>query len=165
MLSEDPSLIEVREGDGDTALHLAASGGLGNIVELLLAASPTLGLLGNIYGKTALMCAAACGQDRVAEMLIAACPDSLDLVDRNHCTALLHASSRGQKTVSTILAANPKSLKATDTWGVLHHAIRNFERVEKLLELDPSLVCNLNRKNATVVRGGTRSQQVDQEVV
>jgi len=55
--------------------------------------------------------------------------------------------------VSTILAAaeNPKNFEATDIWGytVLHHAMRDVERVEKLLELDPTLVCNLTRRLQT----------------
>jgi len=91
MLREDPSLIAVRQGDihHETALHLAVKMGHSSIVELLLAASPTLGLLGNIRGETVLMCAAMRGEDRMTEMLIAACPDSLDLVDRSDCTALM----------------------------------------------------------------------------
>jgi len=106
----------VGEEDGDTALHLAARMGHSCIVELLLAASPTLGLLGNNQGETALMCSSIHGQDRVMEMLIVSRPDSLDLADRYHYTALLHASSLGQNAVDTILAANPKSLEATDIW-------------------------------------------------
>jgi len=55
MLSENPSLLEVRGvyGDvsGNTALHLAAIEGHSSIVELLLAASPTLGLLGTFLAK------------------------------------------------------------------------------------------------------------------
>jgi len=83
-------------------------------------------------------------------MLIVACPESLELVDQNHGTALLYASSRGKKTVSTILAANPKNLEGIDT--ALLHAIRDVnhvERVEKMLELDPILVCNLNSRLET----------------
>jgi len=144
LVAAKPSLVAQCDRNGDTALHLAASQGNASVVEILLTASPSVGLMTNLQGATPLISASMLGgQLRVAELLLAACPGALDLVDRNHYTALLHASFKQPELVGLLLSANPQNIEAADPWdnNVLHYAVSHgrVELVAKILTMQPSL--------------------------
>jgi len=78
LLTVKPSLVAVRDDGGNTALHLSRDD---KIVKILLAASPSSGLIANFEGTTALMQAAQYGDFKQVRLLLAACPDALDMVE------------------------------------------------------------------------------------
>jgi len=164
------------EANGMTALHLAAMGGQENVVQFLVATSPSLGLIADYGGTTALMKAAFAGHLRVAELILAACPASLDLVDHSLRTALLRASSsQHPEIVRVLLAANPQNLEAEDptanmNMNVLHHEVRNghvehVEHVEKILALNPSLITTQTRELQTPLWLAVNKRQFNNELV
>jgi len=148
LLAVKPSLAAVK---GNTALHITRDD---KIFKILLAVSPSSGLIANFEGVTALMEAVRYGDLEKVQLLLAACPEALDMVDEYQCTALLYAACKHHfEIVSLLLAAKPRNVRAAESEGcnVLHYEVSctmssfhsHAEHVEALLAIDPGLVRTL----------------------
>jgi len=122
-------MVDATDFDGCTALHHAAKSGSCRVVELLLAASPTLLDVVDKDGCTALLYA----------------------VIRQHGAASKHHF----ETASLLLAAKPRNIRASASsdWHVLHYCASRYdghaETVEKILAIDPGLVRTLTAELQT----------------
>ncbi|MGA2550110.1 MAG: ankyrin repeat domain-containing protein [Burkholderiaceae bacterium] len=85
--------VNSRDGNGDTALNIAARRGDGALFELVMGAQPDVNL-GNIAGVTPLMSAAYSGHAELLEALLKSGAD-IDATDRIHKTAAIYAAGTG----------------------------------------------------------------------
>lgn len=89
LLAIDPGLLEATSSNGDTALHCAASNCHDEIVELLLARSPTLVDASSCFGA---LCNSNTGRgEKVVLLLLDYRPELIASVSKNGNTLLHHA--------------------------------------------------------------------------
>ena len=118
--------IDSRDGDGNTALHLAAINGQAEALKKLIDARAGLDIP-NAGGRTALICAVNEGKTAAARLLIAAGAD-VNAHNPEYVTPILTAARYGQLDVVKDLAAAHADLNAvsreTGRTG-LHWAVEN----------------------------------------
>ena len=121
--------IEMEDGNGFSALHLAADSGQEMVVRLLLLNGARVEAVAK-FGWTALLCASACGHLAVVELLLETGADtSQSLKDGRSCVML--ASSNGHEAVANLLRSWPDSLREAARMGDLSSILT----VRKLLAL------------------------------
>lgn len=109
LLAKNPALVNDREEDGSTPLHVAARLGQQELVQLLLAAKADPSAT-NLFGLTPLQMARVRAKDKIVEMLLAANVSERDRFNVLR-DALHEAIAKGYYEKATqILETNPPSL-------------------------------------------------------
>jgi ankyrin repeat protein len=150
--------LKFRDGNGDTALHLAAQKGFQAVVEVLLASHAGVNAQDNA-GATPLFSAVQGGQLKIIQMLLAA-NANVNLKDNEGRTVLNHAIGTSPEVIQVLLAAgaNPNTEDTDGRAPLSYAAQRDGPEVLKLLlaakadpnlgKLDAPLLCAIHEKNA-----------------
>ncbi|KAI9856806.1 MAG: hypothetical protein M1813_008743 [Trichoglossum hirsutum] len=133
-LLENGAEMETRDGDGRTALHLAARGGHDAVVRLLVGGGANLAARDGL-GWTALHEAAASGHETVVRLLAEKGAD-VRAVERGGRTALHEAAEGGHEVAARLLVENGADVAAKNRLGrtALHEAAKSgHQAVVRLL--------------------------------
>ena len=131
--------LRLQDGEGRTALHLAARNGHQEIVSLLMKRSPDPPELAarDNNGRTALHLASQHGHNGIAKTLADAWKKGIDAKDNDGCTPLRLASQAGHSKIVDILLVRSAKVDetATDTHTALYSAvIRGYKTItERIL--------------------------------
>jgi ankyrin repeat protein len=155
--------MNVRNNEGDSALHLAVRDGNAQIVQLLL----TAGMLGNYldaHGATALHVAAQNGETLIARLLIGLGKVPCNTVDSNGSTPLHrvvvdHGDHVG---VACLLIMRGASLMAQDNQGFTPRQRAELEGCEKLVALFDSSFSDFYHYPQQVLKNGCTQQELNQ---
>jgi len=186
LLTESPDSIDAVDGEGQTALHLAARHGHDKVVAQLLvgllaspnpmketraflrsarAASRKLIDVVDRFGRTALHLAATHGHEEAVAQLLAASPKALGATDMEGMTALHWAAREGhEEVVAELLAvAKPRSIDRVDSHGMnaLHWAARKgrTQIAVLLLAVRPQLAYSIDRRGNSILHFAIESRR------
>lgn len=122
LLNADPGLIDSRDNDGKTPLHIAAEYGRNEMIELLLSRKADVNSK-TVFNLTPLHFAAAYGRKNAVELLIAKGAD-LNIKDIFNITPLANAISGGHIEVVRLLLSKGADInvKGTDSMTFIHNA-------------------------------------------
>lgn len=135
LLIQNNARLDVADGSGSTALHLAASRGHVEVLELLLVENVDIEAQ-NTRGRTALWIAADQGQLDATQMLLAM-RAKVNSRAANQMTAVHAAAKRGDKEIIELLISQGADLEAKDAalMTALHYACEegHLDVIEVLL--------------------------------
>ncbi|HUV37347.1 MAG TPA: ankyrin repeat domain-containing protein [Patescibacteria group bacterium] len=134
LLEKDAALLESRDGDGSTPLHIACIKGHLDLARYLLGegADP---LAGDNENSTPLHVAAIGGNTAVTQLFLDRNID-VDIRDDNGMTPLLFAGNRGQREMIDFLLSKGADINARDTsGGAMIHAASYSGNVDLLSSL------------------------------
>ncbi len=115
LVEKDASLLESRDGNGSTPLHIACTKGHLELVRYLLTAGADP-LAGDNENSTPLHAAAIGGNTDIAQLLLDRNID-VDIRDDNGMTPLLFAGYRGQREMIDFLVSKGADINARDAGG------------------------------------------------
>lgn len=129
------AVIDLRDGYGMTALHIAIEAGHRNTAALLMEKGADLNLRDSSFGKTPLLKAIEHDREEIAQDLLKRRVD-VDLADKNGWTPLHRAAERGQMPVVQSLLAHSANVNARTNTGVtplMQAFIRHHSEIVALL--------------------------------
>ena len=127
--------VDIRDGNGDTALHKAARGGHLQVIQVLVSSGADVNMK-NKFGNTALHIAAHEGHLQVVQHLLSSGAD-VNMKDNDGDTALHMAARGGQLQVIQVLVSSGADVNMKDNDGdtALHTAARegNLQVIQVLV--------------------------------
>ena len=129
------AVIDLRDGYGMTALHIAIEAGHRNAATLLMEKGADINLRDSSFGKTPLLKAIEHDREEIAQELLKR-RAGVDLADKNGWTPLHRAAERGQMPVVQSLLAHSANVNARTVTGVtplMQAFVRHHSEIVALL--------------------------------
>jgi len=124
--------MNIKNEDGETALTLASSMGLTDIVELLIDAGVNVNAKSEYLGMTALMLASEFGHLDIVELLIEAGAD-VNIKNKSGGTALSLASIKGYTDIVELLIDAGADVNAMNKFGKTAYDYASTNEIKKIL--------------------------------